>query len=217
MEDLEELVGEFQAGAERRGLRFIEASFHAQPTVVFSYPSTSVEEALDIAQHIFAPFVSMTISRLDPSELIENWISEDEESDEPSAELLHKWEERAEQIDAVRFGYSHVHGPLLLFAAVHVYFGGLVASGGPRSGCRGDRQDVITGVQCHPLFPVGTNRHRSAETSAGECFAGVGVGRPATSGTTLGGLGVGVAFAESDAEGVGALPTDQFRQRLALR
>jgi len=101
VDDFEDVVQELRAGADRRGLRLMEAAFPGQPTVIFRQETTSVDEVLDLAQHAFAPFLSMTISRLDPSELIESWSSDDEEDPDPPAELVRQWEERAGQIDGI--------------------------------------------------------------------------------------------------------------------
>jgi hypothetical protein len=104
VEDFDELVQQFRAGAEKRNLRLLEAEFPKKPDVIFRYGMTSADEVLDVAQQSFAPFVSLTVSRLDTAELIESWGEKDffsEAPPEPPAELLGLWEERAGQIDGV--------------------------------------------------------------------------------------------------------------------
>lgn len=79
----------------------MEAVFPGEAAVVFLQKTTSVDEVLDVAQHAFAPFVSLSVSRLDPSELIESWVEDNEGDQDPPAALLRQWEGRAGQIDGV--------------------------------------------------------------------------------------------------------------------
>ncbi|MFC9352829.1 hypothetical protein [Arthrobacter sp. NPDC057013] len=104
MDDFEELVDQVRAGADRRGLRLMEAEFPGKPDVIFRHGTASVDEVLDVAQQSFAPFVSLAVSRLDTAELVESWGEKDffsELTPEPPAELLRLWEERTGQIDGV--------------------------------------------------------------------------------------------------------------------
>jgi hypothetical protein len=117
VDDFEDLVRELRAGADRRGLRLLEAVFPGEPAVIFGQETTSVDEVLDVAQHVFAPFVSVTVSRLDPSELTESWSLDDEQVSSPPAELLRRWEERSGQIDGV-FVQWIASGSLYLYPAV---------------------------------------------------------------------------------------------------
>lgn len=104
MDDFDELVQQFRDGAAKRNLRLLEAEFPQKPDVIFRYGTASADDVLDVAQQSFAPFVSLTVSRLDTAELIESWGEKDflaELPAEPPAELLERWEERAGQIDGV--------------------------------------------------------------------------------------------------------------------
>ncbi len=102
----------------------MEAAFPGEPTVVFQQETTSVDELLDLAQHAFAPFVSLTVSRLDPSELIESWDAEDEANPDLPAQLLSLWQERAGQIDGV-FVQWIASGAVYLYLAVPAWKGEL--------------------------------------------------------------------------------------------
>jgi hypothetical protein len=104
VDDFDELVQQFRDGAAKRNLRLLEAEFPQKPDVIFRYGTASADDVLDVAQQSFAPFVSLTVSRLDTAELIESWGEKDflaELPAEPPAELLGRWEERAGQIDGV--------------------------------------------------------------------------------------------------------------------
>lgn len=118
MDDFEELVGNLRAGAERRGLRFLEASFPGDPAVIFHHGTIGPDEVLDIAQHTFAPFLSLSVGRLEASDLLESWDPEDEDVDQaPPAELLARWQERAGEIDMVALQWVAT-GSVYLFLAV---------------------------------------------------------------------------------------------------
>ncbi|GAB3547479.1 hypothetical protein GCM10027404_09640 [Arthrobacter tumbae] len=117
MEDFEDMVLEIRQGVERRGLRLMEAVFPGQPAVVLQYETTSVDEILDLAQHAFAPFLSLTVSRLDPSELIETWHPDDDAKPEPPPQLLNQWQERSGQIDGVFLQWI-ASGAVFLYHAV---------------------------------------------------------------------------------------------------
>lgn len=117
MDDYEDLVSELRAGANSRGLLIIEALFPGEPTVVFQQETTSIEELLDLAQRTSAPFVSLTVTRLDPSELIESWDPEDDANPGPPAALLGRWQKRAEQIDGI-FVQWIASGAVYLYLAV---------------------------------------------------------------------------------------------------
>lgn len=118
MDDFEELVGELKAGAERRGLRFLEASFPGDPAVIFHHGTIGPDDVLDIAQHTFAPFLSLSVGRLDASDLLESWDPEDEDVDQaPPAELLARWQERAGEIDMVALQWI-ASGAVYLYLAV---------------------------------------------------------------------------------------------------
>jgi hypothetical protein len=117
VDDFEDVILELRAGAERRGLRFMDAVFPGEPTVVFRHETTSVDEILDLAQNAFAPFLSLTVSRLDLSELIESWSPDDDANPEPPAQLLSQWQERAGQIDGI-FVQWIASGAVFLYLAV---------------------------------------------------------------------------------------------------
>lgn len=118
MDDFEELVGDLRAGAERRRLRFLDATFPGDPAVIFHYGTIGIDDVLDIAQHTFAPFLSLGVTRLDPSELLGSWDAEDQDADQaPPAELLERWEERAGQVDGVVLQWI-ANGAVYLYLAV---------------------------------------------------------------------------------------------------
>ncbi len=118
MDDFEELVGDLKAGAERRGLRFLEATFPGDPAVIFHNGTIGIDDVLDIAQHSFAPFLSLGVTRLDPAELLDTWDPDDDDAEQtPPAELLQRWEERAGQIDGVVLQWI-ASGAVYLYLAV---------------------------------------------------------------------------------------------------
>lgn len=118
MDDFEELVGNLRAGADRRGLRFLNATFPGDPAVIFHHGAILVDDVLDIAQNAFAPFLSLDVTRLDPAELLESWDPDDENTDPtPPAELMERWEERAGQIDMVALQWI-ASGSAYLYLAV---------------------------------------------------------------------------------------------------
>lgn len=118
MNDFEELVGTLKAGAERRGLRFLDATFPGDPDVIFHHGTIEADDVLDIAQHSFAPFLSLSVTRLDPSELLESWDTDNEDTDQAlPSELLERWLERAGQIDMVALQWI-ASGAVFLYLAV---------------------------------------------------------------------------------------------------
>lgn len=118
MDDFEGLVGDLRAGAERRGLRFLEATFPGDPAVIFRYGTIGIDDVLDIAQHSFAPFLSLVVTRLDPAELLDSWDPDEDDAEQtPPAELLQRWEERAGQIDGVVLQWI-ASGAVYLYLAV---------------------------------------------------------------------------------------------------
>lgn len=96
MEDVEQVELEFIEGARRRGIRVLDAAFPVEPTVVMSGESVSVEDALDVVQQVFAPFISVSTTRLDLVELLE-----DVDGDDLPEDLRRRCEERAGQVDGV--------------------------------------------------------------------------------------------------------------------
>lgn len=70
MNDLTQLVNEIRDVAEGRGLTILEAVFPGDPTFVLHIDATSVETALNLAQSMLAPFVSLTIDRFDADEFL---------------------------------------------------------------------------------------------------------------------------------------------------
>jgi hypothetical protein len=111
-------VADLKDGAERRGLRFLEATFPGDPAVIFHHGTVGVDDVLDIAQHTFAPFLSLGVGRLDSSDLLESWDPDDEDADQvPPAELLESWQERAGQIDMVALQWI-AGGAVYLYLAV---------------------------------------------------------------------------------------------------
>lgn len=117
MDDFEELVGDLKAGAERRGLRFLEATFPGDPAVIFHHGTVGLDDVLDIAQNSFAPFLSLSVSRLDPSEIMDSWDPDDDGEQAPPAQLLERWQERAGQIDGVILQWI-ASGAVYLYLAV---------------------------------------------------------------------------------------------------
>ena len=80
--DIDELLTQIQVGAEKRGIRVLDAVFPTEPTVVFDESTTSVEDVLDLAQSQFAHFVSVDVTRLESADLEDIW--DDGESEEPT-------------------------------------------------------------------------------------------------------------------------------------
>ena len=118
MDDFEELVGDLKAGAERRGLRFVDATLPGDPAVIFHHGTVGVDDVLDIAQHTFAPFLSLNVSRLDPSELLDSWDPDDDEAGQaPPEELLERWQEQDGQVDGVFLQWI-ASGAVYLYLAV---------------------------------------------------------------------------------------------------
>jgi hypothetical protein len=118
MDDFEDLVGDLKAGAERRGLRFLDATFPGDPAVIFHHITVGIDDVLDIAQNSFAPFLSLSVSRLDPSDLMDTWDPDDDDADQaPPAEVLERWQERAGQIDGVILQWI-ASGAVYLYLAV---------------------------------------------------------------------------------------------------
>jgi hypothetical protein len=117
MDDFEELVGDLKAGAERRGLRFLDATFPGDPAVIFHHGAISIDDVLDIAQHSFAPFLSLGVTRLDPSDLMDTWDPDEDGEQAPPAELMGRWQERAGEIDGVILQWI-ASGAVYLYLAV---------------------------------------------------------------------------------------------------
>lgn len=61
MPDLDDLFASLRDGAERRSLPVVDAMFLEEPTFAIDSERTSVEEALDLAQRMLAPFISITV------------------------------------------------------------------------------------------------------------------------------------------------------------
>lgn len=80
--DIDELLTQIQVGAEKRGIRVFDAVFPTEPIVVFNEGTTSVDDALDLAESQFAHFVSVEVTRLNPTDLEGLW--DDGESEEPA-------------------------------------------------------------------------------------------------------------------------------------
>jgi hypothetical protein len=117
MDELEEVVQQLTIGARQRELRILEAVFPVEPTVVLRYETTAIDEALDLAQYVFAPFLSIDVSRLAASDLSEDWDPDIESASVPPPELLRRWEEHDGQIDGV-FVRWLASGSVYLYMAV---------------------------------------------------------------------------------------------------
>lgn len=70
MEDIEPVVHELTEGATRRGIAVIDATFPGTPAFVLDNESTTPDQALDLAQQMAAPFVSIDVTHLDAAELL---------------------------------------------------------------------------------------------------------------------------------------------------
>lgn len=101
VDDFEEVLQQIRVGAQQRELRVIDAAFRDEPTVILRFETTTIDEALDLAQYVFAPFLSISTSRLTASDLTESWDQDDEDPSAPPPELVRQWEEREGQIDGV--------------------------------------------------------------------------------------------------------------------
>lgn len=101
VDDFEEVLQQIRVGAQQRELRIFDAAFRDEPTVILRLETTTIDEALDLAQYVFAPFLSISTSRLTASDLTESWDQDDEDPSAPPPELMRQWEEREGQIDGV--------------------------------------------------------------------------------------------------------------------
>lgn len=76
MTDLDYLLGEIHDGAEQRGLPIVDATFPGEPTFALHVESTPVEEVLDLAQRMLAPFISVTVDAFDADEFLAEFDEE---------------------------------------------------------------------------------------------------------------------------------------------
>lgn len=70
MTDLDQLLSEIREGAEQRGLQIVDATFPTEPTFALHLDSTSLEDALDLAMRMLAPFISITVEVFDADEFL---------------------------------------------------------------------------------------------------------------------------------------------------
>ncbi|MGT2461130.1 hypothetical protein [Sinomonas atrocyanea] len=107
MDDVEQLELEVLSGAQRRNLRIVEALITGETKVQMLHEKVTVEDALDIAQLVFAPFITVTLTRLEASDFGEEpgpWDDDEDEDDEDSPladELLKPWAARIGQADGL--------------------------------------------------------------------------------------------------------------------
>jgi hypothetical protein len=105
MDDVEQLELQFLSGAHERGLRVIEAAITGETKVLMLHEQVSVDEALDIAQQVFAPFITHSLTHLEASDFgrdSDSWDGEDDDADSPLAdELLSPWAARIGQPDGL--------------------------------------------------------------------------------------------------------------------
>ncbi|MFN3949135.1 hypothetical protein [Microbacterium sp.] len=100
MDDLEPLIDQLTRGAERRGLTIVDASFPGEPTFILDHESTSVDEALDLAQQMLAPFIAISVAHLDADELIHSI----DETPAPLARLARKRDGQAMGLELRWYG-----------------------------------------------------------------------------------------------------------------
>lgn len=103
MEKMEALAQDIKDGAVARGLKILAAAIPGDPDVFFSHPDTGLEDVLDVALHVSAPFLILTISTLDPRRLTERpgFLGETTHAGTPPEDLRRRWQERAGEIDCI--------------------------------------------------------------------------------------------------------------------
>lgn len=103
MENMEALVSGINNGAASRGLKMLAASIPGDPDVLFHYPDVSLDDALDVARHVSAPFLVLNMSTFDPARLTERAgvLGGTTSPGTPPEGLLQRWRERSGEIDFI--------------------------------------------------------------------------------------------------------------------
>jgi len=74
--DLDSLLSTLYQGAESRGLPVVDAAFLQEPTFALHVDTTSPDEALDLAQRMLSPFVSITVDLFNAEEFLDEFDGE---------------------------------------------------------------------------------------------------------------------------------------------
>jgi hypothetical protein len=103
MENMEALVSGINDGAASRGLKMLAATIPGDPDVLFRHPDVALDDALDVARHVSAPFLTLTVSTLDPARLTERpgFLGEITHAGVPPEDLRRRWQERSGEIDCI--------------------------------------------------------------------------------------------------------------------
>lgn len=117
MSDIDDLLARVQVGAEKRGIRVLDAAFPTEPTVVFDESTTSVEDALDVAQAQFATFLSVDVTTLDHAEIEDLWDEEDPLESGPPPKVQRIFEEHEGDSDGLFLRWL-ANGAVFLYVAV---------------------------------------------------------------------------------------------------